>query len=38
MLDRKKTLSAFDDKRYLLNDGISSLAYGHYIIDSEMLN
>lgn len=32
---RKKTLSAFDDKRYLLTDGISSLAYGHYIIRAE---
>lgn len=32
---RKKTLSAFDDKRYLLTDGISSLAYGHYIIKAE---
>ena len=29
---RKKTLSAFDDKRYLLNDGVSSLAYGHFIL------
>ena len=29
---RKKTLSCFDDKRYLLNDGLSSLAYGHYAI------
>ena len=29
---RKKTLSCFDDKRWLLDDGISSLAYGHYCI------
>ena len=29
---RKKALSAFDDKRYLLNDGVSSLAYGHFIL------
>ena len=29
---RKKTLSSFDDKRYLLDDGLSSLAYGHYTI------
>src|SRR5437870_3866960 len=26
----KISLSAFDDKRYLLEDGISSYAYGHY--------
>ena len=30
---RKTSLSSFDDKRYLLNDGISSLAYGHYYIN-----
>jgi len=30
----KITLSPFDDKRYLLSDGISSLAYGHYKINS----
>ena len=28
----KVSLSCFDDKRYLLADGISSLAYGHYLI------
>ena len=28
----KVSLSCFDDKRYLLNDGINSLAYGHYKI------
>ncbi len=28
----KKSLSAFDDKRYLLDDGVSSLSYGHYYI------
>lgn len=28
----KKSLSSFDDKRYLLQDGTSSLAYGHYYI------
>ena len=28
----KKCLSTFDDKRYILNDGITSLAYGHYKI------
>ncbi|KAK3083754.1 hypothetical protein FSP39_002625 [Pinctada imbricata] len=26
----KTTLSAFDDKRYLLGDGIHTLAYGHW--------
>jgi hypothetical protein len=28
----KLCLSAFDDKRYLLDDGVNSLAYGHYRI------
>ena len=28
----KISLSAYDDKRYLLEDGISSYAYGHYKI------
>ena len=28
----KKCLSAFDDKRYILNDGTTTLAYGHYKI------
>jgi hypothetical protein len=28
----KISLSCFDDKRYILNDGISSLSYGHYKI------
>ena len=28
----KAALTAFDDKRYLLDDGIRSLAYGHYSI------
>ena len=28
----KTSLSAFDSKRYLLEDGIQSLAYGHYMI------
>ena len=27
-----KCLSAFDDKRYILNDGITTLGYGHYKI------
>lgn len=29
---RKTSLSAFDDKRYILPCGISSLPYGHYYI------
>ena len=28
----QKCLSAFDDKRYILNDGITTLAYAHYKI------
>jgi ketopantoate reductase len=32
---KKSCLSAFDDKRYLLKDGIHSLAYGHYKIASD---
>ena len=28
----KVSLSCFDDKRYILNDGIQSYAYGHYEI------
>ena len=28
----KKCLSAFDYKRYIVNDGITTLAYGHYKI------
>ena len=28
----KTSLSCFDDKRYLLDDGIESLSYGHYNI------
>ena len=28
----KLCLSAFDDKRYILNDGVHTLAYGHYSI------
>ena len=29
----KVSLSCFDDKRYLLDDGIESSAYGHYKIE-----
>ena len=28
----KKCLSTFDGKRYILNDGITTLVYGHYKI------
>jgi len=28
----KASLSCFDDKRYISNDGITSYAYGHYKI------
>ena len=28
----KVSLSCYDDKRYILDDGIQSLAYGHYKI------
>ena len=28
----KTSLSCFDDKRYLLDDGVESYAYGHYKI------
>ena len=32
---RKVALSIYDDKRYQLNDGIHSLAYGHYKIKGQ---
>ncbi len=32
----KVSLSPFDDKRYLLADGITSLAYGHYAIPRDV--
>ena len=28
----KVSLSCFDDKRYILEDGVNSYAYGHYLI------
>ena len=28
----KKSLSCFDDKRYILSNGIDSFAYGHYYL------
>ena len=33
----KKALSYFDDKRYLLNDGVSTLPYGHYAIEEGLV-
>ena len=30
----KVLLSCFDDKRYILDDGCMSYAYGHYLINS----
>lgn len=30
----KRTLSAYDDKRFILGDGISTLPYGHYSLSS----
>ena len=29
----KKSLSPFDDKRFILDDGVETLAHGHYKID-----
>ena len=31
----KVSLSAYDDKRYILDNGISSYAYGHYQIANQ---
>jgi hypothetical protein len=33
---RKVCLSAFDDKRYVLADGVHTLAYGHRDISSNV--
>ena len=32
-LQTKISLSCFDDKRYITDDGISTLAHGHYLIE-----
>ncbi len=32
----KRALCAYDDKRFLLSDGISSLSYGHYKIEQHI--
>ena len=34
VLKRKKGLSAFDDKKYILEDGVNTLSYGHYRIEN----
>ena len=34
----KVSLSAFDNKRFLLSDGISSYSYGHYVLEEEEVN
>ena len=34
MKQNKRTLCAYDDKRYILEDGITSLPYGHYSLNS----
>ena len=31
MTQNKTTLSTYEDKRYILDDGINMLPYGHYI-------
>ena len=31
----KTSLSYFDDKRYILHDGITSYAYGYYLIKKD---
>ena len=33
---RKRGLSCFDDKKYLLADGVSTLSYGHFRINEDM--
>lgn len=35
VVTNKTSLSAYDDKRYYLSDGIHSLSYGHHLIDGE---
>ena len=34
----KRALCAFDDKRFILEDGISTLAYGHHAITAEVVD
>ena len=35
IFQNKVAMSRFDDKRYLLDDGMISLPFGHYSIDDE---
>ena len=30
---KKRALSAYDDKKYILKDGINMVSYGHYVLD-----
>ena len=38
MQTKKRALCAFDDKRYLLEDGITSLAFGHRDIPAQLVD
>ena len=31
----EKSINSYDNKRYILNDGITSLAHGHYKIKQQ---
>ena len=33
VLIRKRGLSAYDDKKYIVEDGVNTLSYGHYKIE-----
>eukprot|EP00965_Chrysotila_dentata_P097074 3208635-Pleurochrysis_carterae.AAC.1 len=37
ILQRKKALCAYDDKRYILEDGVQTLAYGHWRLNKTLL-
>ena len=34
---KKRALSAFDDKKYILGNGVETLSYGHYKISDEVI-
>ena len=34
---KKRALSAFDDKKYILDNGVETLSYGHYKISDEVI-
>eukprot|EP00965_Chrysotila_dentata_P044789 1488606-Pleurochrysis_carterae.AAC.1 len=36
-MQRKKALCAYDDKRYILEDGVQTLAYGHWRLNKTLL-